>query len=276
MHSRTIDDGHDDFGGLHRDLAATRAAIDRRGLFRLAARFGAGVGALQLIGCASNPASPSESGGSSTGGGSCSARIPEETQGPFPADGSNGPSVLALGGVVRTDIRSSFAGLNGTAAGVPLTIELTIVSVSTCSPLAGRAVYIWHCDRAGGYSLYSQGVTNQNYLRGVQEADASGRVSFTSIFPGCYAGRWPHIHFEVYPSLAAATNVANRTATSQIALPKSACDAAYATTGYETSIGNLSRVSLASDMVFSDGSALELATVSGNVAGFTSSLTVAI
>src|SRR6188472_2668687 len=113
MHSRTIDDGHDDFGGLHRDLAATRAAIDRRGLFRLAARFGAGVGALQLIGCASNPASPSESGGSSTGGGSCSARIPEETQGPFPADGSNGPSVLALGGVVRTDIRSSFAGLNG-------------------------------------------------------------------------------------------------------------------------------------------------------------------
>ena len=188
MHPRTIDDGHDDFGGLHRDLAATRAAIDRRGLFRLAARFGAGVGALQLIGCASNPTSPSESGGSSTGGGSCSARIPEETQGPFPADGSNGPSVLSLGGVVRSDIRSSFAGLNGTAAGVPLTIELTIVSVSTCSPLAGRAVYIWHCDRAGGYSLYSQGVTNQNYLRGVQEADASGRVSFTSIFPGCYAG----------------------------------------------------------------------------------------
>ena len=201
------------------------------------------------------------------GGGSCSARIPEETQGPFPADGSNGPSVLALGGVVRSDIRSSFAGLNGTAAGVPLTIELTIVSVSTCSPLAGRAVYIWHCDRAGGYSLYSQGVTNQNYLRGVQEADASGRVSFTSIFPGCYAGRWPHIHFEVYPSLAAATNVANRIATSQIALPKSACDAAYATTGYESSIGNLSRVSLASDMVFSDGSALELATVSGSVRG---------
>jgi len=277
MNPRTTDDGHDDFGGLHRDLAATRAAIDRRGLFRLAARFGAGVGALQLIGCGSNPTSPSESGGSSTGGGSCSARIPEETQGPFPADGSNGPSVLSLGGVVRSDIRSSFAGLNGTAAGVPLTIDLTIVSVSTCSPLAGRAVYIWHCDRAGGYSLYSQGVTNQNYLRGVQEADASGRVSFTSIFPGCYAGRWPHIHFEVYPSLAAATNVANRTATSQIALPKSACDAAYATTGYESSIGNLSRVSLASDMVFSDGASLELATMTGSLAGgLTAALTVAV
>lgn len=273
---RTPEDHHDDHGGLHRDLRATRAAIDRRGLLRLAARFGAGVGALQLVGCASNPTSPSDSSGGESAGGSCSARIPEETQGPFPADGSNGPSVLALAGVVRGDIRSSLAGLSGTADGVPLTINLTIVSVSTCSPLAGRAVYIWHCDRAGGYSLYSAGVTNQNYLRGVQEADAGGRVSFTSIFPGCYAGRWPHIHFEVYPSLSAATSVANRVATSQIALPKAACDAAYAVSGYESSITNLSRVSLASDMVFSDGSALELATVSGSIAGFTSSLTVAI
>jgi protocatechuate 3,4-dioxygenase beta subunit len=278
MHAPTPDDVHDDYGGLHRDLRATRAAMDRRGLFRLAARFGAAVGTLQLLGCTSNATSPSDtSTGGAASGGSCSARIPEETQGPYPADGSNGPNVLAQGGVVRGDIRSSFAGLTGTAEGVPLTITLTIVSVSTCAPLAGRAVYLWHCDRAGAYSLYSQGATNQNYLRGVQEADSSGRVSFTSIFPGCYAGRWPHIHFEVYPSLAAASNVANRTATSQIALPKDACDAAYATAGYQSSIVNLSRVSLATDNVFSDGSALELATVTGSAAeGFTSSLTVAI
>ena len=57
---------------------------------------------------------------------------------------------------------------------------------------------MWHCDRLGRYSLYGAGVTNQNYLRGTQEADASGNVTFTSIFPGCYSGRWPHIHFEVY------------------------------------------------------------------------------
>src|SRR5262245_19384408 len=107
MHTHTPDDHHDDLGGLDRDLRATRAAMDRRGLFRLAARFGAGIGALQLVGCASNPASPSDA-EASTSGGSCSARIPEETQGPYPADGSNGPSVLALGGVVRGDIRSSF------------------------------------------------------------------------------------------------------------------------------------------------------------------------
>lgn len=154
---------------------------------------------------------------------------------------------------------------------------LAIVSASSCAPLANRAVYLWHCDRLGRYSLYSSGVTTQNYLRGVQETDAEGKVSFTSIFPACYSGRWPHIHCEVYPSLAAATNVANKIATSQIALPKSACDVVYATAGYEASVTTLSQVSLATDNVFSDGSALELATVTGSVnTGFTATLTVAV
>ena len=105
----------------------------------------------------------------------------------------------------------------------------------------------------------------------------NGKVTFTSIFPACYAGRWPHIHFEVYPSLVTATNVANKIATSQIALPKATCDLVYATTGYQQSITNLSQVSLATDMVFSDGSSLELATISGSVAsGLTAALTVAV
>jgi protocatechuate 3,4-dioxygenase beta subunit len=178
---------------------------------------------------------------------------------------------------VRSDIRSSFGGLSGTADGIPLTIVLTIVSASTCAPLAGRAVYLWHCDRGGGYSLYSANVLNQNYLRGIQEADASGRVTFTSIFPACYSGRWPHIHFEVYPGLSSATSIANKVATSQIALPKETCDAVYATTGYEASIRNLSQVSLSTDMVFSDGSSLELATMMGSTAGgLTATLTVAV
>jgi protocatechuate 3,4-dioxygenase beta subunit len=270
---------HDDFGGLHRDLLATGSAVDRRGLLRFAARFGAGVGALQVFGCGGSPTSPSvttsTSGGTTTA--TCSTRIPEETQGPYPGDGSNGPNVLNQTGVVRGDIRSSFAGLSGAADGVPLTIALTIVSASTCAPLVGRAVYLWHCDRLGRYSLYSSGLTSQNYLRGTQEADANGIVTFTSIFPGCYAGRWPHIHFEVYPSLSAATNVSNRSATSQIALPKATCDAVYATSGYASSAANLGQVSLATDNVFSDGSALELATVTGtNGDGLTASLTVAI
>ncbi len=273
-------------GGLHRDLAATGAVMDRRGMLRLAARFGVGAGMLQMLGCGgSTPTSPTTSRTASetatppsggTTGSTCSA-IPQETAGPYPGDGSNGPNVLSQTGVVRSDIRSSFAGLNGVADGIPLNIVLTIVSKSTCSPLAGQAVYLWHCDRPGRYSLYTAGVTNQNFLRGVQAADAIGQVTFTSIFPGCYPGRWPHIHFEVYPSLAAATNVANKIATSQIALPKAASDLVYATSGYESSVANLSRITLATDNVFSDGSALELATMSGSVAsGLTASLTVAV
>lgn len=165
----------------------------------------------------------------------------------------------------------------GTAAGVPLTIELTIVSASSCTPLADYAVYLWHGDRDGNYSLYSSAAANQNYLRGVQPADSTGKVRFTSIFPGCYSGRWPHVHFEVYRSLSAATAVSNKIGTSQIALPKTACDTVYATSGYSASVTNLSRISLASDMVFSDGASLELATMSGNVSsGLTAALTVAV
>ena len=122
------------------------------------------------------------------------------------------------------------------AQGVPLTINLTVLDLAANAvPLAGGAVYLWQCDREGRYSMYSQGVTNENYLRGVQEIDASGKVSFTSVFPGCYAGRWPHIHFEVYRSLASATAAGNKIATSQIALPEGLCDAVYASSGYGTS-----------------------------------------
>ena len=152
-----------------------------------------------------------------------------------------------------------------------------MVSASSCSPLAGYAVYLWHCDRAGNYSLYSSGVTNQNYLRGVQGADANGLVRFTTIYPGCYSGRWPHTHFEVYRSLTAATSVSNKIATSQIALPKAASDLVYATSGYSASVSNLSRISLATDNVFSDGASLELATVTGDVTnGMTAALTIAV
>ena len=151
--------------------------------------------------------------------------------------------------------------------GRPLKIQLTIQDAADCAPIAGAAVYLWHCDRDGNYSLYSQGVTDENYLRGVQEADANGVVTFQSIFPACYPGRWPHAHFEVFPSLDMATNENNRIATSQIALPKDICEEVYATAGYAQSVQTLSQLSLASDMVFSDdGAAQQLGTMSGSVA----------
>jgi len=205
--------------------------------------------------------------------------IPEETNGPYPADGTNGPNILTTTGVVRSDITTSFGDSSGTAEGIPLTFSLTVVDVSgegdAGTPVAGAAVYAWHCDREGRYSMYD--ITDQNYLRGVQEADADGKVTFTSIFPACYPGRWPHIHFEVYPSLEDATSATNRMRTSQLALPQAVSEAVYATAGYEQSVANLQGVTLDSDMVFSDGYALQMAKTSGSVSqGYTATLRVPV
>jgi protocatechuate 3,4-dioxygenase beta subunit len=116
--------------------------------------------------------------------------------------------------------------------------------------------------------MYSEGVEGENYLRGVQVADADGVVAFQSVFPACYSGRWPHLHFEVYPDADSISDSANAIATSQIALPQDVCETVYAEEGYEQSVENLSQVSLESDGIFSDdGGASQLATVTGDVAG---------
>jgi protocatechuate 3,4-dioxygenase beta subunit len=257
-----------------RGLVFDLNTMDRRRVLKLLGFGGLSASLFTIVGCGprgaiGTPLASAAATAASVASGASCAVIPEETAGPFPGDGLNGPNVLSEEGVVRTDIRSSFGSSNTVAEGAPLAIKLTIQDAGgDCAPLAGAAVYLWHCDRDGGYSLYSQAVSDENYLRGVQEADDSGLVTFQSIFPACYSGRWPHIHFEVYPSLELAKDEANRIATSQIALPKDACDLVYATTGYSQSIQNLSQVSLASDNVFrDDGAVRQLGTVTGDVAG---------
>ena len=284
---------HDHDRGLGFDLSTL---IERRRLFTLFA--GAGLAAV-IVGCGSDSKSSTTSTAAAqntpatdavattspaattaapaASSGSALQAIPEETAGPYPGDGSNGVNVLTESGIVRRDIRSSFGSSSTVAEGVPTTIKLTLVDADGGSPLPGAAVYVWHCDASGLYSLYSQGATDENYLRGVQEADANGIVTFTSIYPACYAGRWPHIHYEVYPTLADATSAANRLATSQLALTADASAAVYASDGYPNSTGNLGQVSLATDMVFSDGAELETPTITGSVAeGYTIVMSAAI
>ncbi len=253
--------------GLHFDIVTL---LDRRGLLALAG----GVGALALMACTASsdaPTTPTATGGLT--------EIPDETAGPYPGDGSNGPDVLEQSGIVRRDIRSSFGTSTTTAAGIPLAFTLKLVDMAKGNvPYAGAAVYAWHCDQQGRYSMYSSGVTGENYLRGVQVAGADGTVTFASVFPGCYDGRWPHIHFEVYPDQAAITDAKNAVATSQLALPKETCEAVYATPGYGSSVANLARTSLASDNVFgNDGGRTQLATMSGSTsAGYQAVLTVGV
>ena len=274
--------------GLGFDL---HTLLDRR---RALSLLGLGVASAALAACGSTTAAGGTASASTTGasnkpttgtttgattGAGTLTEIPDETAGPYPGDGSNGPDVLAQSGVVRQDITSSFGTSTTKAEGIPMTLELTILDIAAGgSPMAGAAVYVWQCDRAGRYSMYSSGVTTENYLRGVQIADSSGVVRFTSIVPGCYSGRWPHIHFEVYPNQASIADSTKAIATSQVALPKPTCDAAYATAGYEASVGNLARLSLASDNVFgNDGGVHQLGTATGDPAsGYAVRLTVPV
>ena len=265
---------HDHDRGLSHDLPTL---LNRR---RMLALLGGGAGALALAACATDAATSGSTTASSattaaatassaaTAAAATGTQIPEETGGPYPGDGSNGVNVLTASGIVRSDITRSFGSASGVATGVPLTIKLTVLDTKNGSaPLAGAAVYLWHCNIDGKYSLYSQGITNENYLRGVQETAADGSVTFTSIYPAAYSGRWPHIHFEVYPSLAKATTASGKLRTSQLALPEAANKLVYATSGYSASVRNLAQSSLATDNVFSDGYSLQLATITGTVTG---------
>jgi protocatechuate 3,4-dioxygenase beta subunit len=247
--------------------------MSRRGLLRA---LGLGAATVGIAACGSNSGSTAPSPAAS---GAALAEIPDETAGPYPGDGSNGPDALAESGIVRSDIRSSFGAASGTADGVPMDLELVISDLANGgAAFAGAAVYVWHCDRDGGYSMYSSGVEDQNYLRGIQIADSTGRVRFTSIFPACYPGRWPHIHFEVYPDEAGITEASNAIATSQVALPEAACNEVYAQSGYEASVSTLSEITLDSDNIFGDdGGASQLGAVTGDATrGYTVTLTVGV
>ncbi len=206
--------------------------------------------------------------------GSICLAMPAETKGSFPADGTNVRegqtiNILTEAGVIREDIRTSIGGLTPVAEGVALRLEITLLDVrNACVPLGGMAVYAWQCDAEGVYSIY--GAADRNYLRGVGISGADGRVRFTTVFPACYSGRWPHIHFEVFTSAEMAVSGKAALLTSQFALPEDACRAVYAAHPlYAASVANFDGVSLTQDGIFRDSSYAELAaqtlTLSGDV-----------
>ena len=189
------------------------------------------------------------------------AVTPSETEGPYP----DKTGMINNSAFFRRDITEGRSGL-------PLTLTLTIVSVSaSCSPVTNASVEIWQCDAGGNYSEYSQpgfDGTGQTFLRGIQATDANGQVTFTTIYPGWYAGRATHIHVDVFRS-------GSLVKTTQIAFPESVTAAVYAS-GVYASKGQNSTTN-ASDMVFSDGTQNELATLTGSTAsGYTATLTIGV
>lgn len=267
-----------------------RTLVTRRAVLGLV---GLGAGSIALAACSAvvSGGTPSATAtGTATGtprptasasasaSGLATSEIPDETNGPYPADGSNGVNILEDSGIVRSDIRSSLDG-GTTVEGVPLALTFTLSDLASGNaPFAGVAVYAWQCDAQGLYSMYSAGAEDETYLRGIQIADRNGQVTFQTIVPGCYTGRWTHIHFEVYPDAASATDVSNAIATSQLAFPADMLTDIYALGTYAGSARNLAGVgSLDNDNVFSDGAELQLGTFTGTAStGYVGALSVAI
>ena len=266
-----------------------RTLVTRR---RVLSLVGLGVGTVTLAACStatsgstsdtstSGSTSSGSSSGSSSGTTTSDGEIPEETNGPYPADGTNDVNILTESGIVRSDITSSLDG-GTTVDGVPLSLTLAVTDmVNDDAPFEGAAVYIWQCDAQGLYSMYSEGVEDETYLRGIQVADANGEVTFRTIVPGCYTGRWTHIHFEVYPDLDSATDVTNAIATSQLAFPPEMLTDIYALDTYAGSAENLAGVgtAIADDDIFGEGDwELQVPTFTGDLdTGYIGSLGVAI
>jgi protocatechuate 3,4-dioxygenase beta subunit len=221
-----------------------------------------GIGGAALsLGCGSGSSTtPTATTGTTTTGGSnasgACALTPTETLGPYPS----------LTNFVRSDIREGKSGL-------PLALTITVVSSNnSCGPVAGAAVDIWQCDAQGNYSEYAQpgyNGTGQTFLRGIQTTDASGRVTFTTVFPGWYQGRATHIHLEVKIGGAAVK-------VTQIAFEESVIAAVYATGVYAAKGRN--PTSNAGDMVLADSLSSETATITGGDAtsGYAASFTVVV
>jgi protocatechuate 3,4-dioxygenase beta subunit len=106
---------------------------------------------------------------------------PELTEGPYYIEGEQ----------IRRNITEG-------KAGVPLTLRLRVVDASTCKPIKGAAVDIWHADAGGVYSGFGGGARSRTFLRGIQRTDANGVAVFRTIYPGWYPGRAVHIHLKVH------------------------------------------------------------------------------
>jgi protocatechuate 3,4-dioxygenase beta subunit len=167
---------------------------------------------------------------------------PELTPGPFALDGDR----------LRRDIREG-------KAGVPLTLRTTVIDVSTCKPVAGAAVDIWHCDAGGSYSGFAQeGTAGRTFLRGVQKTDRNGVAVFKTIYPGWYPGRAVHVHVRVYVG-------GNIVHTGQLFFPEAVTDAVYRRSPYRRRPSRDTRN--AADSIFRNGGRRSLLKLTRTAAG---------
>jgi len=231
--------------------------------------FGAAASAAMVSACGASPASPSTvttttTTTTTTGGGTSSAACAvaaSETQGPYP----DMTGMINNAAFFRQDVTEGRAGL-------PVMLAITVVNASAgCAPISGANVEIWQCDAEGRYSEYAQpgyNGTGQTFLRGLQATDPNGLATFRTVYPGWYQGRATHIHVEIFVN-------GRSVKVTQIAFPESVSAQVYRTGAYAAHGQN--PTSNSSDMVFSDGTSTELATLAGDSAsGYAATITLGV
>ena len=207
------------------------------------ASFRAGVTAMLVVGCI--PRNSRSAQASSTANNTTKSACivsPEQTEGPYFVDEK----------LNRSDIRSDPSD-GSVKDGVPLQLTLRVsqVSSTSCTPLKGAIVDIWHCDALGVYSDVSDrsfSTVGKKFLRGYQVTDADGTVEFTTIYPGWYPGRTVHIHFKVRTN---ATSQKSYEFTSQLYFDDSITDRVHAQTPYASK--GQRTLKNAQDGIFQDG-----------------------
>jgi protocatechuate 3,4-dioxygenase beta subunit len=203
---------------------------------------------------APTPAGGTGTGSSGTSSGACVVSN-SETEGPYP----DRTGMINNAAFYRQDITEG-------KPGTPLTLDLTLVNAANgCAPVPNATIEVWQCDAAGAYSEYSAPGT---FLRGLQKTDANGKAAFTTIYPGWYTGRAPHIHLEVFVN-------GSSVKTTQMAFPESVSTGVYSQGVYASRGANFTRNS--TDNVFSDGTTNEMATLNGSPSGgYTATLQIGI
>lgn len=222
-----------------------------------------GLSAVLMEACKKDVAGTSDTRTSGTSGTDSCEVATEETAGPYPEDLSSNSAIY------RQDITED-------KTGIPLTLTLTVVNTnSNCAAIENARVDIWHCDKDGYYSGYSnpgylgtQNNVGQTFLRGIQLTDSNGEVTFNTIYPGWYTGRATHIHAEVFID-------SNLKATTQLAFPANITTAVYNSSLYSAHGQNT--LTNENDQVFSDSYAKELVTITGDTTnGYTATYTIGI
>ena len=185
---------------------------------------------------------------------------PEQTEGPYYIPGEK----------TRRNITEG-------KPGAPMTLRLKVVDASTCRPLKGAAVEIWHCDAGGLYSGFvaasaggpgaSQPTDKLTFLRGSQRTDASGVATFQTIYPGWYRGRTVHIHVKVHVGGSVVH-------TGQLYFPDGLTDAVYAKAPYSKRGSRDTRN--ADDGIFGSGGASSLLRLRRSGTGWLGTLTMGV